>query len=242
LVDRGVLNAAESKGGKVLSMVKDWERWGRVNSTLAREGQNDPRVKTTQGQNDPSREGGEGQNDPSRRVKTTLGEGQIDPTWEGQNDPTQKKVVVINTPPLPPQGDDAKSLPVVGGGGEWIFPKGMGKGERAQASRLFAGIEEQAQDLLDELAALMAAGKVKVAPLSLLRGLANRAKAGEFVMEQGWKVRKAREVGPPSKPAAQGGANGKEAVGEDTLAVLRSHARLRGSDEGEYLRKFGVAS
>jgi hypothetical protein len=56
---------------------------------------------------------------------------------------------VSNTPPLPPQGDGEKSLPVVGGGGEWIFPNGMGKGERAQASRLLAGIEDQAQDLLD---------------------------------------------------------------------------------------------
>lgn len=51
----------------------------------------------------------------------------------------------------------------------------------------------QAQAVLDELAALMAAGSIRVSPLSCLRGLARRVAAGTFVPEAGLKVREQRE-------------------------------------------------
>jgi len=84
--------------------------------------------------------------------------------------------------------------------------------------------------VLDELAALMQAGSIRVSALSCLRGLARRVGEGTFVPEAGIKVREQREkqvsLEPEEKPSLE--------------AVLRDHARLLGIPADEYLRQKGM--
>ncbi|WP_129111999.1 hypothetical protein [Burkholderia pseudomallei] len=62
------------------------------------------------------------------------------------------------------------------------FPASLTTDERAFAAKCLAPFgTADAQDLLDELAAKLCAGKVQSNPLSYLAGLARKASAGEFV-------------------------------------------------------------
>lgn len=73
-----------------------------------------------------------------------------------------------------------------------IHPRGFDESSIKSAGALLAGIStEDAQSLLDEVAARMASGKVK-SPLSYLRALIKRFKAGEFIPELGNEVSKQR--------------------------------------------------
>ena len=84
-----------------------------------------------------------------------------------------------------------------GGGGnqsELVFPKQLSKRETIEAQEKVAGFPfELAQQILDELAARMKAGAIRVAPLAYLRGLVKRAQAGEFTPEAALRVAEGRE-------------------------------------------------
>jgi hypothetical protein len=74
------------------------------------------------------------------------------------------------------------------------YPKGLSPSERADAQRRLARLpSEIAQQLLDELAARLKAGTIRISPLVYLAGLIRRANAGEFVPEAGLNVADARE-------------------------------------------------
>ena len=74
------------------------------------------------------------------------------------------------------------------------YPKGLSPSERADAqSRLARLPPELAQQLLDELAARLKAGTVRISPLVYLAGLIKRANAGTFVSEAGLHVADVRE-------------------------------------------------
>jgi len=73
-------------------------------------------------------------------------------------------------------------------GGDLIFPDALLPEERVAAQQLIRRCKDQAQALLDELSARMQARAVHTSPLAYLRGLVNRAVAGQFVPELGQRV------------------------------------------------------
>jgi hypothetical protein len=74
------------------------------------------------------------------------------------------------------------------------YPKGLSPSERADEQRRLSRLpSELAQQLLDELAARLKAGTIRVSPLVYLAGLINRANAGRFVPEAGLNVADSRE-------------------------------------------------
>lgn len=77
---------------------------------------------------------------------------------------------------------------------DYIFPKQLTSQERELAKSHLDSIDSVlAQAVLDELAARLNSNKVIGAPLSYLRSLINRAKAGQFTPEAGIRVAAARE-------------------------------------------------
>ena len=74
------------------------------------------------------------------------------------------------------------------GGGDLILPKSLLPEERQAALLLVQRCAQSAQPLLDELAARMQANAVHTSPIAYLRGLVNRALAGQFVPELGQRV------------------------------------------------------
>lgn len=74
------------------------------------------------------------------------------------------------------------------------YPKGLSPSERAEAQRRLARISpELAHQLLDELAARLKAGTIRVSPLVYLAGLIKRANTGKFVPEACLHVPDVRE-------------------------------------------------
>ena len=116
-------------------------------------------------------------------------------------------LTIIEPPkePIPPQpppsttasGTDrgeAKQGTDRGGGGELIFPKTLSDREiRLARDKLAALPSPLAQDVLDELAGRLAIHSIRGSPLSYLRALIVRAKAGIFTPEAGVNVAQARE-------------------------------------------------
>jgi len=72
-----------------------------------------------------------------------------------------------------------------------VFPKCFTPDQQAVARRMLAPLNGQAQDLLDEIAGREAIHPIKN-PLAYLRGLVQRAKAGNFTPEAGVAVAEAR--------------------------------------------------
>lgn len=96
-----------------------------------------------------------------------------------------------NIRPLPQDNDVVK---VPSGSRDYIFPKQLTSQEREIAKSQLDVIDSAlAQAVLDELAARLNANKVTGAPLSYLRSLITRAKAGQFTPEAGIRVASARE-------------------------------------------------
>jgi len=110
---------------------------------------------------------------------------------------TTKRIVI--DPPLHGAGDEQPidSVTVEGGSGHCLkleYPKGLSPSERTDAQRRLARLPpEIAQQLLDELAARLKAGTIRVSPLVYLKGLIKRANTGRFVPEAGLNVADARE-------------------------------------------------
>lgn len=74
---------------------------------------------------------------------------------------------------------------------EWEYPASLTPYERQQAETLVQS-QGHAQELLDELAAAIQAGKIKTSPIAYLRALVQRANAGTFRPEAGIKIALAR--------------------------------------------------
>lgn len=107
-------------------------------------------------------------------------------------------VTLTTTEPLvnqkQPQQPSNEILIATGTCADYIFPKQLTLQERALAKVQLSTIDtELAQSILDELAARLNANKVTGAPLSYLRSLITRAKAGQFTPEAGIRVASARE-------------------------------------------------
>ena len=102
-------------------------------------------------------------------------------------------------PPQPEAGDERPmgSATDEGGGGCLLkleYPKGLSSSEHADAQRRLARLPpELAQQLLDELAARLKAGTIRISPLVYLAGLIKRANAGRFVPAAALQVADARE-------------------------------------------------
>lgn len=80
-----------------------------------------------------------------------------------------------------------------GAGAELCYPTGLSDTETTAASeRLSALPVEIAQQLLDELAARMRAGGIRLGPLAYLNGLIRRARAGNFRPAGAYCVAQAR--------------------------------------------------
>jgi hypothetical protein len=83
------------------------------------------------------------------------------------------------------------------GGGELFeleYPRALSASEREEAGRKLAGIPaDTAQQLLDELAARIAANGIQATPLAYLRGLITRARAGTFTPEGALRVAEHRK-------------------------------------------------
>ena len=88
-------------------------------------------------------------------------------------------------------------MTVRSGGGHCLqleYPKGLSPSERVDAEKRLSPIPpELSQQLLDELAAHLKAGTIRVSPLVYLVGLIKRADAGEFVSEAALRIADARE-------------------------------------------------
>jgi hypothetical protein len=106
---------------------------------------------------------------------------------------------IVMEPPQPEAGDERPmdSATVEGGCGYLLkleYPKGLSPSEHADAQRRLARLPpELAQQLLDELAARLKAGTIRISPLVYLAGLVRRANAGTFVPEAALNVADARE-------------------------------------------------
>ena len=96
------------------------------------------------------------------------------------------------------------------------YPKGLVVAEREQAQQYLEDhTVDLAQQILDELAAHMAAGTIRVSPLAYLRGLVRRARAGEFETESGLRLAENRR----RRAHAEAAKRRAEAVGRDFLAA-----------------------
>lgn len=141
--------------------------------------------------------GGDNLSPPREAVDTRPGQG-----CRGNSDmpviPGTTKRTVID-PPQPGAGDERTmdSATVEGGGGYLLkleYPKGLSPSERADAQRRLARLPPRlAQQLLDELAARLKAGTIRVSPLVYLAGLIRHANAGRFVPEAALRVADERE-------------------------------------------------
>ena len=107
---------------------------------------------------------------------------------------------IVIDPPQPGAGDDQQidaGTADSSSSGDCLrleYPKGLSPSERADAqSRLARLPPELAQQLLDELAARLKAGTVRISPLVYLAGLIKRANAGTFVPEAGLHVADVRQ-------------------------------------------------
>lgn len=73
-------------------------------------------------------------------------------------------------------------------GGDWIIPEKLLPEERVAAVALVQRCPEQAQVLLDELAARLQQNTVHTSPIAYLRGMVRRAQAGDFIPELGARI------------------------------------------------------
>lgn len=106
---------------------------------------------------------------------------------------------IVIDPPQPGAGDEQRTDPAdaesgSGSHSKLEYPKGLSPSERADAQRRLTRLSpEIAQQLLDELAARLKAGTIRISPLVYLAGLIKRANAGKFVPEAALHVADARQ-------------------------------------------------
>jgi len=74
------------------------------------------------------------------------------------------------------------------------YPKGLSPAEQKEAEKKLAGFPSGlAQQLLDELAASMLAGTIRVTPLAYFRGLIERVQTDKFTPEAGLRITECRK-------------------------------------------------
>ena len=92
-------------------------------------------------------------------------------------------------PPLPSAGSEANRQAVdEPRGGELIFPNALLPEERSAAKALVMRCPDLAQALLDELVGRMGTNAIRASPIAYLRGMVQRAQAGDFVLELGARI------------------------------------------------------
>ena len=101
-------------------------------------------------------------------------------------------------PPLPPQEPKpkAKSSSLDRSGGNVIdlhYPKDLLPSERIRSETMIRGLGSPLdQQVLDEWAAIIAAGDIRASPLGCLRALIKNAREGQFTPERGLRIAQAR--------------------------------------------------
>lgn len=96
---------------------------------------------------------------------------------------------------MPNRVDASESVECGGGDlSDLEYPKGLSAAERKEAEKKLVDLPtDLAQQLLDELAASILAGSIRVTPLAYLRGLIKRAQTGEFTQEAGLRIAEHRK-------------------------------------------------
>jgi phage replication O-like protein O len=111
-----------------------------------------------------------------------------------------------------------------------IFPYALGKEEREAARVVLQNCKDDAQAILDVLAAAMVAGKIQTSPLALLGGLVRRYSAGSFDPTPGLRVKLQRDKMTAKPPPVRSGKPPDKARTMQHLAAFLSATNLRNSN------------
>jgi phage replication O-like protein O len=111
-----------------------------------------------------------------------------------------------------------------------IFPYALGREEREAAKVVLQNCKDDAQTILDVLAAAMVAGKIQTSPLALLGGLVRRYGAGSFDPTPGLRVKLQRDKMTAKPPPARSGKPPDKARTMQHLAAFLSATNLRNSN------------
>jgi hypothetical protein len=103
-----------------------------------------------------------------------------------------------------------------------IYPRKLRQPEQAVAGRMVAGLGEQAQQLLDVLAAAIAAGEIRKTPLDYLQGLIRRCQDGTFDPTPGLPIAEQRK---PVQTQSQGPSAREKAAERAMDDRLREYER-----------------
>lgn len=103
-----------------------------------------------------------------------------------------------------------------------IYPKRLRPPEQQIAGRMVAGLGEQAQQLLDVLAAAIAAGEIRKTPLDYLQGLIRRCQDGTFDPTPGLPIAEQRK---PVQTQSQGPSAREKAAERAMDDRLREYER-----------------
>lgn len=98
------------------------------------------------------------------------------------------RTITTQPPPSPAASDEARREAGEPRGGELIFPNALLPEERSAAKTLVMRCPHVAQALLDELAGRMSTNAIRASPIGYLRGMVQRAQAGNFVLELGVRI------------------------------------------------------
>ena len=111
-----------------------------------------------------------------------------------------------------------------------IFPYALGREEREAAKVVLQNCKDDAQAILDVLAAAMVAGKIQTSPLALLGGLVRRYSAGSFDPTPGLRVKLQRDKMTAKPPPVRSGKPPDKARTMQHLAAFLSATNLRNSN------------
>ena len=111
-----------------------------------------------------------------------------------------------------------------------IFPYALGREEREAAKVVLQNCKDDAQAILDVLAAAMVAGKIQTSPLALLGGLVRRYGAGSFDPTPGLRVKLQRDKMTAKPPPVRSGKPPDKARTMQHLAAFLSATNLRNSN------------
>jgi hypothetical protein len=103
-----------------------------------------------------------------------------------------------------------------------IYPKRLRPPEQQIAGRMVAGLGDQAQQLLDVLAAAIAAGEIRKTPLDYLQGLVRRCQDGTFDPTPGLPIAEQRK---PVQTQRQGRSRREKAAERAMEERLREYER-----------------
>lgn len=111
-----------------------------------------------------------------------------------------------------------------------IFPYALGKEEREAAKVVLQNCKDDAQAILDVLAAAMVAGKIQTSPLALLGGLVRRYGAGSFDPTPGLRVKLQRDKMTVKPQPVRSGKPPDKTRNLQHLAAFLSATNLRNSN------------